>query len=171
MKVIEKKYKILEVDKKNKNHRAYTKSLISGWIKSDLNKLKNDNDGYDLEYAIDDISDEVKEDRDIYHEFISSSLSCGVVNNLSLDKKGVLWSTVKFKMPDSCSGLTKKIYDGELSLDNLSIVPKGKGSVKNQTVQDDYELYGFNLILLEDSAFKKEEEESKKVESVEKEGN
>ena len=45
----------------------------------------------------------------------------------------------------------------------MAIVPKGKGSVKNQTVQSDYELYGFNLILLADSAFAKEEEEDKEV--------
>ena len=49
-----------------------------------------------------------------------------------------------------------------MELDSLAIVPKGKGSVKNQTVQDDYELYGFNLILLEDSAFA-EDEKKKEV--------
>jgi hypothetical protein len=156
MKIIEKEYKILEIDKKNKNHRCYTKALVSIWVEDSLN-FTEENSGFDLEYAIDEEEDE----RDIYREYVSSSLSCGVVNNLKI-KKGSLYANVKFKLPDSCYDLTKKIYNKELELDSLAIVPKGKGSVKNQTVQDDYELYGFNLILLEDSAFA-EDEKKKEV--------
>ncbi len=147
MKIIEKEYKILEIDKKNKNHRSYTKALVSKWVE-DSKEFKEENSGFDLEYAI----DEEENERDIYREYVSNSLNCGIVNNLKI-KKGVLYADVKFKLPDSCYDLTKKIYNKELELESLAIVPKGKGSVKNQTVQDDYELYGFNLILLEDSAF------------------
>ena len=160
MKIIEKEYEILEIDKKNKNHRSYAKDLISNWVEASEG-FKEENSGFDLEYAIDEEDDE----RDIYREFISSSLSCGVVNCLKI-KKGTLYANVKFKLPESCYNLTKSIYDGSLKLDKLAIVPKGKGSVKNQTVQSDYELYGFNLILLADSAFAKVENEE--VEVVEK---
>lgn len=155
MKIIEKEYKILEVDKKNRNHRAYTKNLVSNWIK-ECENFTEENSGFDLEYAIDDI--EKEEERDIYREYISSSLSCGIVNNLKI-KKGFLYGNVKFKLPSSCFDLTKEIYGEDFCLDDLAIVPKGKGSVKNQVVQDDYELYGFNLILLKDSAFIEDEKE------------
>jgi len=164
MKIIEKEYEILEIDKKNKNHRSYAEELISNWVETSKG-FKEDNSGFDLEYAIDEEDDE----RDIYREFISSSLSCGVVNRLNI-KKGALYANVKFKIPESCYNLTKTIYDGSLNLDELAIVPKGKGSVKNQTVQSDYELYGFNLILLADSAFAKEEEDKEVKTEVKTEG-
>jgi hypothetical protein len=151
--IIEKEFAILQVDKKNKNHRNYPKSVVDVWIDNSLNNSDDLNQGYDLEYAIDE-----EEERDIYNEFTMGSLSCGVVNKLHL-KNDILYATVRFKLPKSCSDLTEKFYNNELSLDSIAIVPKGKGSVRNQTVQDDYELYGFNLIKIEESSFVDEEEE------------
>ena len=58
----------------------------------------------------------------------------------------------------ACGGLTSDLYSDESNLENYAIVPKGKGSVKNQEVQDDYELYGFNLILKKDSSFEYDSE-------------
>jgi hypothetical protein len=153
MKVIEKRFKILSVDKKNSNHRAYTSELVKNWIKNPLNNSENANEGYSLEYAIDEDEDE----KDIYKEFISSSLECGIVRDLEI-VDGILYANAKLKLPESCNGLTSKIYSNEISLEEIAIVPKGKGSVKNQTIQNDYELFGFNLILLEDSAFIEETE-------------
>jgi hypothetical protein len=151
--IIEKEFKILIVGRKNKNHRAYTDSVVNPWVENPLNKSEDENEGFDLEYAIDD-----DEERDIYHEFTMGSLSCGVVNKLRIEDN-VLYGTARFKIPSSCGELTKKIYDGLIEMDTLAVVPKGKGSVKNQTVQDDFELYGFNLILVEDSSFEFETEE------------
>ncbi len=153
MKVINKKFKILSVDKKNANHRAYTSDLVNNWIKNPINNSENLSEGYSLEYAIDEDEDE----KDIYKEFISSSLECGIVRNLEI-VDGVLYGDVKLKLPEFCNGLTEKIYSNDISIDEIAIVPKGKGSVKNQTIQNDYELFGFNLILLEDSAFTEETE-------------
>lgn len=166
--IIEREYPILPIGRKNKNHRAYTESVVNPWVESDLNKSENINEGYDLEYAI----DEDEEERDIYKEFTLGVLSCGVVNRLRIGNDNILYGTVRFKLPSACDGLTKKIYEGSNKteevkgesvdfLDKLAIVPKGKGSVKNQTVQDDFELYGFNLILKEDSSFEFEEEGKK----------
>lgn len=153
MKVVEKRFKILSVDKKNANHRAYTSDLVNSWINNPLNNSESPNEGYSLEYAI----DEEDEERDIYKEFVSSSLECGIVRNLEV-VDGVLYADVKLKLPNSCNGLTEKIYSNEISIEEVAVVPKGKGSVKNQTIQNDYELFGFNLILLEDSAFAEETE-------------
>jgi hypothetical protein len=153
MTVIEKRFKILSVDKKNSNHRAYTSELVNSWIKNPLNNSESPNEGYSLEYAIDEDDNE----RDIYKEFVSSSLDCGIVRNLEI-VDGVLYADVKLKLPEFCNSLTEKIYSEEISIDDIAIVPKGKGSVKNQTIQNDYELFGFNLILLEDSAFTEETE-------------
>jgi len=153
IKVIEKEFKILMVDSRNKNHRAYTEEVINPWIDSDMNGPKGGNEGYDLEFAID--NEEEGLTRDIYNEFTLDSLSCGVVNGLRLSD-GFLYGNVKFKLPESCGNLTSEIYLEDSNLDLYAVVPKGKGSVKNQEVQSDYELYGFNLILKSDSSFEYE---------------
>jgi hypothetical protein len=77
------------------------------------------------------------------------------VNGLRLSD-GFLYGNVKFKLPESCGNLTSEIYLEDSNLDLYAVVPKGKGSVKNQEVQSDYELYGFNLILKSDSSFEYE---------------
>jgi hypothetical protein len=156
-KIIEKEYKILKVDNKNKNFRAYTKEIVEGWIE---NQKQNEDEevinGYELEYAIDNEEEGVF--RDIYNDFILDSLSCGIVRNLRIDDKGYLVGLVSFKPPKFCNDLTGEIYDKESDLEKYAIVPKGKGSVKNQEVQNDYELYGFNLIMKEESSFYYEDE-------------
>lgn len=156
-KIIEKEYKILKVDNKNKNFRAYTKEIVEGWIE---NQKQNEDEevinGYELEYAIDNEEEGVF--RDIYNDFILDSLSCGIVRNLRIDDKGYLVGLVSFKLPKFCNDLTGEIYGEESDLENYAIVPKGKGSVKNQEVQNDYELYGFNLIMKEESSFYYEDE-------------
>lgn len=153
VKIIEKEFAILQVDKKNKNHRNYPTSVVNVWVENELNRSEDLNQGFDLEYAIDD----EEEERDIYNEFTMGSLSCGIVNRLQL-RNNVLYATVRFKLPQSCGNLTENFYEDESILNTIAIVPKGKGSVRNQTVQDDYELFGFNLIKVEDSSFVEEEE-------------
>tara|TARA_Y100000389_G_C17462440_1_gene522852 strand:- start:2987 stop:3493 length:507 start_codon:yes stop_codon:yes gene_type:complete len=163
-KIVEKEFKILMIDSRNKNHRAYTSDVCTPWIENDINKSDNLNEGYDLEYAIDDESEGLT--RDIYNEFTLDSLSCGVVNGLRVDDNGFLCANVRFKLPSSCGNLTKEIYSADSNLDDYAVVPKGKGSVKNQEVQDDYELYGFNLILKKDSSFEYDSE-SQEAETAE----
>jgi len=155
-KVVEKEYKVLMIDSRNKNHRAYTEEVVNLWLSNDLNNSENINEGYDLEFAIDNEDEGVT--RDIYNEFTLDSLSCGIVNNLKI-KDGFLFASVRFKLPNSCSNLTSEIYSQDANLDLYAVVPKGKGSVKNQEVQNDYELYGFNLILKSDSSFEYDSEE------------
>lgn len=163
IKVIEKEFKILMIDSRNKNHRAYTHEVVKPWVDGDLNSPKETNEGYDLEFAIDDEEEGLT--RDIYNEFTLDSLSCGVVNGLTV-RDGFLYANVKFKLPESCGELTSQIYSKESDLDIYAVVPKGKGSVKNQEVQNDYELYGFNLILKSDSSFEYDSE-SQEVEAAE----
>lgn len=151
--IIEKEFKILMIDKKNNNHRAYPLSVVNKWIEQEKNI--EENLGFDLEYAIDNEEEEIF--RDIYNEFILESLNCGVVKNLRIDEENFLYATVKIKPPKFCENLTEEIYSNKLNIEDYAIVPKGKGSVKNQEVQDDYELYGFNLILKKDSSFEYEE--------------
>ena len=155
-KVVEKEYKVLMIDSRNKNHRAYTEEVVNLWLSNDLNNSENINEGYDLEFAIDNEDEGVT--RDIYNEFTLDSLSCGIVNNLKI-KDGFLFASVRFKLPKSCGNLTSEIYSQDANLDLYAVVPKGKGSVKNQEVQNDYELYGFNLILKSDSSFEYDSEE------------
>jgi hypothetical protein len=154
-KIIEHRFPVLEIERKNKNHRNYPKPVVDKWFDNEELNSDNVNQGYDLEYAV--------EDQDIYHEFTKGALSCGVINKLEIEGN-MLYANVRFKLPESCNNLTEKIYSGEMDLDSVAVVPKGKGSVKNQTVQDDYELYGFNLISKEESSFydeeKKEEAEA-----------
>lgn len=155
-KIIEKRFPVLEVEKKNKNHRNYPEPVVNKWMDNDELKSENENQGYDLEYAV--------EDQDIYHEFTKGSLSCGVVNKLEV-VDNMLYANVRFKLPEACNNLTEKIYGEDFDLDTVCVVPKGKGSVKNQTVQDDYELYGFNLIAKKESSFFDEEKTEEKAEA------
>ena len=172
-KVKEKEFKVLMVDSRNKNHRAYGLEVVEPWIINELNNSENVNEGYDLEFAIDNEDEGVT--RDIYNEFTLDSLSCGVVNKLRIED-GTLYANVRFKLPESCGNLTSDIYsendsnikseETDLSdLNMYAIVPKGKGSVKNQEVQSDYELYGFNLILKKDSSFEYDSE-TEEIESA-----
>jgi len=141
-KLKEKKFFILEADKKNKNHRTYPFDLINSWVESEKN---TSGEGYDLEYALPDL--------DLEYEFLKEEEVCGNVAKLVLEGKK-LFAVIKFKTEGPYS---EKIYGDDNFLDTVAIVPKGKGAVKSQIVQDDYELYGFNLILKEESSFLDEE--------------
>jgi hypothetical protein len=119
----------------------YQKSLVQRWL--DDPKLKNE--GYDVEYVVDDIEFET--------EYLKDDRVCGNVFEMRLDGNK-LYAKAKFKIDGPYAD---SIYGEKDFLDKVSIVPKGKGAVKNQTVQDDYELYGFNLILTKESSFLEEE--------------
>lgn len=154
--IIEKEFAILELDKKNKNHRSYSTAIVNKWIEHESVNTEDENSGFDIEYAL--------EEQDIYHEFTKGSLKCGIVNKLRIEN-GILYGNARFVLPEACNGLTEKIYNEEISLDDIAIVPKGKGSVKNQTVQEDYELFGFNMITLTESSFYEEEEQKENAEA------
>jgi hypothetical protein len=137
----EKRFLILEADKKNKNHRLFTEALIKTWCESD--KLKEGGAGFDIECAIDDAEYD--------YEFIKDEFCVGRVVKLEMEGKK-LYGTCQFKVSGE-DAYIEKINNEEGFLDICAIVPKGKGAVKNQIVQDDYEIYGFNLILANESAF------------------
>ncbi len=137
----EQRFLVLESDKKNKNHRIFTDALVNTWCESD--KVKEGASGFDIECAIDD--DEYD------YEYIKDELCVGRV--VKLEKEGKkLYATCQFKVTGE-SPYVDKINNEVGFLDTCAIVPKGKGAVKNQIVQDDYEIYGFNLILANESAF------------------
>ena len=139
--VIEREFLVLEVDKKNKNHRTYQKALVQRWI--DDPRLKNE--GFDVEFAADDVEFE--------YEYLKDDRVCGSVFEMRLDG-GKLYAKARFKIDGPYAD---KIYGEKDILEKISIVPKGKGAVKNQIVQDDYELYGFNVIYTKESSFLEEE--------------
>ena len=147
--IIEKTYTILDCENRNKNHRFYPKDIIEKWLL--MEELKNG--GFDVEYALDD--------EDIENEYLRTNLSCAKVTSLKFEGTE-LQAIVKFKKNE----LTDKIYSGDIDPDELTVVPKGKGSVKNQKVQDDYELFGFNLVKKEESSFNKEEEKEAEEEEA-----
>ena len=149
--ILEKEFEILDTTLKNQNHRRYTDQVVDAWINDERNESEG---GFDIEYAYD-------EEIDIENEFLVDHLSCGTVK---LRKDGSkLIGSVRFKKNEN----TVKLYTSEIELDKITIVPKGKGSVRNQEVQDDYELYGFNLINIEESSFMPDEELEKKEEKIE----
>lgn len=141
--VKEKTFMILDFEKKNKNHRTYPfEGVVEKWLEDE--RLKNEG-GLPIEHAIEDI--------DLEYEFIKESLECGSVVDLRVEKNK-LYATAKFKVNHP---LTEQLYKDQKFFDTLTLVPKGKGAIKNQIVQDDYELYGFNLVLAAESAFAEEE--------------
>lgn len=137
----EKRFWVMKVDRKNKNHRIYQRPLVQRWLDSE--KLKDE--GFDIEFVIGE--------SDIDYEFLKEELSCGIVTKLELEGDD-LYATARFKVEGPKAEI---IYSDEKFFESVALVPKGKGAVKNQIVQDDYELYGFNLIKAEASSFKIEE--------------
>src|SRR3990172_3020559 len=108
----------------------------------EADKKKNDA-GFDIECAIDD--------DDYDYEYLKDEFSVGRVVKVEMEGKKT-YATCEFKITGE-SKYIENINNEEGFLDKCAIVPKGKGAVKNQIVQDDYELYGFNLILNNESAF------------------
>ena len=147
--IIEKRFFVLEADKKNKNHRIFSESLVKSWL--DLPQLK---EGFDIECAIEDI--------EFDYEYLKDELSVGRVTKLELEGKK-LYATCKFKITGESSYI-EKINNEKGFIDTCTVIPKGKGAVKNQIVQEDYELYGFNLVLAKESSFYEDvPEEAEKV--------
>ena len=143
-KIKEKRFLVLTADMKNKNHRIFTESLVKTW--GDSEKLQDGAAGFDIECAIDD--DEYD------YEYVKDEFVVGRVSKIEMEGKK-LYATCQFKV-DGDSKYIDNINNEEGFLDKCAIVPKGKGAVKNQIVQDDYELYGFNLIWASESAFAEE---------------
>lgn len=137
----EKRFLVLESDKKNKNHRIFTEALVKNWCDSE--KVKDGATGFDIECAI--------EDDEYDYEYVKDEFSLGRVVKLEMEDKK-LYATCQFKVSGE-SPYIEKINTEADFLDKCAIIPKGKGAVKNQIVQDDYELYGFNLIWAHESAF------------------
>ena len=136
--VREKTFLILETDKKSRCFTIYPKNLVKSWVESD--RLKSE-EGYDIEDAVENI--------DLEYEYLKDDLICGVVNKLFL-KGNKLYGTAKFKINHPS---TKKIYEDDTYLDTLTLVPKGQGTIEDNVIQDDYELFGFNLLLESESSF------------------
>lgn len=136
----EKTFLALKADVKNKNHRTFTSSLCKSWCEHP--RLK-EGTGFDIECAIDD------EEYD--YEHIKDELIVGRVINAFMDGQNFM-VTCQFKLEGDAPYLSN-INNEEGFLDKCAVIPKGKGAVKNQVVQDDYELYGFNLIWAHESSF------------------
>ncbi len=136
-KIIEKEFFILKINEPNKNFRRYPLELIESWIKN------IDENGYDLEYAIDAKSKEIQ------YEYTNSELVCGLVNKLKI-KDNILYGNVKFFIEGYKS---EEIYSKKINLDDCVIIPKGKAEVRDGIVQNNYKLFGFNLVNKNQSSF------------------
>lgn len=135
--IIEKEFFILKVDEPNKNFRRYPKDLVDTWIKN------IDENGYDLEYAIDAKS------KDIQYEYTDSELVCGLVTSLRI-KENELYGKVKFFVHGFKSD---EIYSNKINLSDCVLIPKGKAEVRDGVVQKNYKLFGFNLVNKNQSSF------------------
>jgi hypothetical protein len=136
-KIIEKEFFILKINEPNKNFRRYPLELIENWIKN------IDENGYDLEYAIDAKSKEIQ------YEYTNSELVCGLVTKLKI-KDNNLYGNVKFFIEGYKS---EEIYSKKINLDDCVIIPKGKAEVRDGIVQNNYKLFGFNLVNKNQSSF------------------
>lgn len=140
--LIEKEFYVLTVNQLNKKTRQHSTETVQGWIDALKNKEVQ---FYKIEYAIDTL------EKDVKNHFINDSLYCGIVVELEL-RGDELYAKAKFK--------TKAIPNPEMVTnpnfyDDLTLVPKGKGYVKNNIIYN-YELFGFNLVESKKSTFKKE---------------
>jgi len=135
--IIEKDFFILKINEPNKNFRKYSKELIDSWIKS------IDENGYDLEYAVDFASKEIQ------YEYTNSDLVCGILTELFIINNE-LYGKVKFFTEGYQSD---EIYSGKLNLDDCVVIPKGKAEVRDGIVQNNYKLFGFNLVKKYQSSF------------------
>ena len=136
-KIIEKEFFILKIGEPNKNFRKYPIELVNSWI----NCL--DENGYELEYAVDSKSKEIQ------YEYINSELVCGIITNLFI-KKDDLYAKVKFYVDGFKS---EEIYAKKINLDDCVVIPKGKAEVREGIVQNNYKLFGFNLVNKKQSSF------------------
>jgi hypothetical protein len=145
----EKTFLALKADVKNKNHRTFTSSLCKSWCESP--RFEEGGGGFDIECAIDD--------NEYDYEHIKDELIVGRVVRAYMEGQNLML-VCQFKLEGDAPYL-KEINNEEGFLDKCTVIPKGKGAVKNQLVQDDYELYGFNLIWAHESAFAEDTVEAK----------
>lgn len=137
----EREFYILTINHINTKTRQHSKSTVEEWI----NDLKSGKvPYYKIEYAIKVLENEVK------NQFINDSLYCGIVTELEL-RGNDLYGKTKFK--------TKMVPNPEMItnpnfFDNLTIVPKGKGNVRNNVIIN-YKLIGFNLVEKNRATFQK----------------
>lgn len=136
-KIIEKKIFILEIGKINKNFRKYTEEVVQSWID------KMDDYGYEVEFGV------YFKPSEIQYEFIKTELVCGLVTKLLMEG-GKLYGMVKFSTEGYKS---EDIYSGKLDINECVIVPKGKSEVREGIVQNNYVLFGFNLVHKTQSSF------------------
>lgn len=136
-KIIEKDFFILKINEPNKNFRKYPSELVKNWINS------LDENGYELEYAVDFKSKEIQ------FEYINSELVCGIITNLFIDNND-LYAKVKFYTDGFKS---EEIYSKKIDLDDCVVIPKGKAEVRDGIVQNNYKLFGFNLVNKKQSSF------------------
>jgi hypothetical protein len=141
--IVEKDFFVLRADKINKHHRIYTKDLVKTWMET----VNNNEMGVDIEYSI------TNEDLDF--DYLKESQICGIVKKLYF-KDDDLYCTAAFDIGNSAF---EYFYNNENALSECTVVPRGKGTVRNQTVQDDYELVGFDLILQADSTYQLDTEQ------------
>lgn len=137
-KIIEKEFFILKPDELNKNYRKYSFELVQKWI-NDMDEY-----GYEVEFGIDFKS------KDIQYEFIKTDLVCGLITKLYLDKENILKGTVKFFTEGYKSD---EIYSKKINLDECVLIPKGKAEVREGVVQNNYKLFGFNIVKKYQSSF------------------
>lgn len=135
--ILEKDFFILVINEPNKNFRRYPEELVRNWIES------IDENGYDLEYAID------MKSKEIQYEYTNSELICGILTGLYI-KDNSLYGKVRFYLEGYKS---EELYNGKINLDDCVIIPKGKAEVRDGIVQKNYKLFGFNLVKKEQSSF------------------
>lgn len=135
--IIEKDFFILKINEPNKNFRKYPIELVNNWINS------LDENGYELEYAVDSKSKEIQ------YEYINSELVCGLITNLYIDNND-LYAKVKFYIDGFKS---EEIYSKKIDLNDCVVIPKGKAEVRDGIVQNNYKLFGFNLVNKKQSSF------------------
>ena len=144
---------VLEVDKKNRNHRIVTEPIVDSWMK--MPELQEGGAGIPIEDCI--------ADGEYDYEFLKDEMNVGKVTKLEKEGKK-LYATCVFKNEGELD-IIKKINEDDTYLDTLTITPKGKGAIRNQVYQDDYEIYGFTLMLAKESAFVDVEPENAAVEA------
>jgi hypothetical protein len=148
----EREFYILTINQINTKTRQHSKSTVEEWI----NDLKS---GvvpyYKIEYAIKGLENEVK------NHFINDSLYCGIVTDLEL-RGDDLYGKAKFK--------TKMVPNPDMItnpnfFDDLTIVPKGKGNVRNNIIIN-YKLIGFNLVEKKKATFQPTSKTEKTTDDV-----
>lgn len=136
---LEHEFFVLKLGVNNNKMRQFTNETVQEWIDNLNNKVVP---YYKIEYAIN-----LKE-VDVKFNFIDSTLFCGIVYALEI-RDGSLYAKAKFKVRGPYA---KEMNSNPKYFDNLTLVPKGYGKVKDYIVFE-YELYGFNLVEWQRSAF------------------